>query len=591
MLLARIDDLKSGRSFRFDDRVASLIAREPHEVGDVLQAAERYAADGYWVLGYVAYEAGAAFDVAYIVVPGPASIPLARFEVYRTRRSVESLDAANPPQHRIVSLRRSFGTMPYPAAVEAIRRRIEAGDVYQVNHTDRLEGTLAGDPFDLYVSMALAQRGAYNAYLDLGEQVIVSASPELFLQWEGDVLTTKPMKGTVARGRRQRDDEACRQELVNDPKQRAENVMIVDLLRNDLSRVAQLGSVRVPSLFEPECYETVWQLTSTVQARARPGLELADVMAAMFPCGSITGAPKASAMSIVAELEGRPRGVYCGVIGVLSPPGHGPRAVFSVAIRTAVIDRDTGALTYGAGGGITWSSDPVAEDAEVEAKARVLSERRPPVQLLETMHLGGQGVRNRALHVERLVASAAWFGFRVDLAELTEAIDGLGRPDDENRVRLLLARAGEISVEVYPLSSVATEVTLMLDRHIVRSDDVFCLHKTTNRLVYEAARARHPEADDVILVNERGEVVETTVANLLYRLGEQWFTPPLSSGGLDGIGRAVEVSSGRVTERVLFATEVQVCDELAVVSSLRGVRRAVLSDRIGAGGSNGLAVG
>ena len=577
MLLARIDDLKSGRSFRFEDRVISLVASHLSEISEVLRAAERYAADGNWVLGYVAYEAGAAFDDAFRVAPPDGTTPLARFDVFRTRCLVDGLDAAAPPKHRIDGLYRSAGTVPYPDAVEEIRRRIERGDVYQVNHTDRLEGTLQGEPFDLYVSMALAQRGAYNAYLDMGEQVIVSASPELFLRWEGDTLTTKPMKGTVVRGRRRSDDEASRRQLVNDPKQRAENVMIVDLLRNDLSRVAELGSVRVPRLFEPECYETVWQLTSTVQATARAGLTLADVMAAMFPCGSITGAPKAAAMAIIAGLEARPRGVYCGVIGVLSPPGQGPRAVFSVAIRTAVIDRATRALTYGAGGGITWSSDPIAEDAEVEAKSRVLSERRPPMRLLETMHLGATGVRNRNRHVERVLASAAWFGFRIDPIELHRALDSLGTPADPCRVRVLVARDGEISLETYSLGPAPLVVSLVLDRHVVRSDDVFCLHKTSNRSVYDAALARNPDVDDVILVNERGEVVETTVANLLYRLGEQWFTPPLSSGGLDGIGRAVEVAEGRVIERVLFASETHLCDELAVVSSLRGIRRAVLA--------------
>jgi para-aminobenzoate synthetase / 4-amino-4-deoxychorismate lyase len=351
-------------------------------------------------------------------------------------------------------------------------------------------------------------------------------------------------------------------------------VMIVDLLRNDLSRVAQVGSVRVPSLFEAERYETVWQLTSTVAVTPKPATTLVDVFAAAFPCGSITGAPKASAMSIIAELEGRPRGVYCGAIGVLAPPGHGARATFSVAIRTAVIDPASKLLIYGVGGGITWSSDPVAEDAEVVAKARVLSERRPPMQLLETMYLGPNGVRNKSLHLQRLLDSAAWFGFDANEMHISRKLDELGMPTEPHRVRLLLDRDGNPTVEMFVLSDGPAVVRVVVDHQIVRSDDVFCLHKTTNRSVYEAARARHPGVDDVILINERGEVVETTIANLLYRLGDSWFTPPLSSGGLDGVGRATELAIGRVSERVLFAAELPACDELAVVSSLRGVRRA-----------------
>lgn len=571
--LVRIDDLQAGTAYGFQDHLRSLLATSADDVTRVLEEAEREATAGYWVVGYVAYEAAVAFDDAFRVVSEPGQ-PLARFEVFGQRVTLDSLDNASAPQHRIRGLTRTAGTMPYPQAVDAIRARIAVGDVYQVNHTDRIVGELDGDPFDLYVSMALAQRGAYNAYLYFGDQIVVSASPELFLRWDGDTLSAKPMKGTVVRGRRQRDDALRREDLVTDPKQQAENVMIVDLLRNDLSRVAQLGSVRVPRLFEAERYETIWQLTSTVEATTKPGTSLVDVFAATFPCGSITGAPKASAMSIIAGLEGRSRGVYCGAIGVLAPPGYGPRGTFSVAIRTAVIDPASRHLTYGVGGGITWSSDPVAEDAEVEAKSRVLSERRPPMQLLETMYLDASGVRNKSLHLQRLLDSAGWFGFLADEQRIVQALNELGTPAEPQRVRLLLDRLGNPTVESYDLGAAPEEVTVVVDHKVVRSDDVFCLHKTTNRSVYESARLRHPGVDDVILVNERGEVVETTIANLLYRLGDQWFTPPLSSGGLDGIGRAVEIASGRVAERVLFATELSSCDELAVVSSLRGVRRA-----------------
>ena len=575
MRSARIDDLSAGTAFGFTELLGFLETDQVDQVRHVLAAAEHAAQHGNWVVGFVAYEAADAFDSAFTVVAAPGQ-PLVRFGVFARRDALPSLDTASAPKHRITDLRRSAGTVPYVDAVDAIRSRIERGDVYQVNHTDRLHGNLQGDPFDLYVSMALAQRGAYNAYLDFGDQIIVSASPELFLRWDGDTLSAKPMKGTVVRGRRQSDDAFRRRELVEDPKQRAENVMIVDLLRNDLSRVAQVGSVRVPSLFEAERYETVWQLTSTVAVTPKPETTLVDVFAAAFPCGSITGAPKTSAMSIIAELEGRPRGVYCGAIGVLAPPGHGARATFSVAIRTAVIDPATRQLSYGVGGGITWSSDPVAEDAEVVAKARVLSERRPPMQLLETMYLGPNGLRNRSLHLQRLLDSAAWFGFDANETHISQKLEGLGAPIEPHRVRLLLDRDGNPTVEMFVLGDAPAVVNVVVDHQIVRSDDVFCLHKTTNRSVYVAAQARHPGVDDVILINERGEVVETAIANLLYRLGDSWFTPPLSSGGLDGIGRAVELASGRVSERVLFAAELSACDELAVVSSLRGVRRAFI---------------
>jgi para-aminobenzoate synthetase / 4-amino-4-deoxychorismate lyase len=580
VLLARLDDLKAGTAYRFERPQASLVANRADEVAGVLAAAEDAAKAGRWAVGFVSYEAAAAFDQAFAVHPSSGELPLARFDVFAERLVVPGLDTATPNHHRIEGLRRRPSAWRYPDAVEEIRRRIELGDVYQVNHTDVLEGTLIGDPFDLYVSMALAQRGAYNAYLDLGDTVVASASPELFLRWDDDTLTGRPMKGTAVRGRRTFDDDRTRAELMADPKQRAENVMIVDLLRNDLSRVATLGSVRVPALFEAERYETVWQLTSTIEATTRPGLTLAEVFAVTFPCGSITGAPKAAAMKIIAGLEARSRGIYCGAIGVLNPPGAGPRACFSVAIRTAVV-RSTGALTYGAGAGITWSSDPLTEDAEVDAKARVLTERRPAMQLLETMFLGPDGIRNRSAHIDRVVESAMWFGFDTDRADIESALNDFAFRTTPHRVRLLLGRDGTLSVTADPLGPVPDVVRLAVDSVQVRSDDVFCLHKTTNRAVYEQAKARHPDVDDVMLVNEREEVVETTIANLLYRWEGSWYSPPLSSGGLDGVGRAIEVRSGRVRERVLPLGDLHRCEAFVVVSSLRGVRPASLEAVLG----------
>ncbi len=488
-----------------------------------------------------------------------------------------ALDAAEHGDHRLVELRRMPAPESFEHDVEAIRRRIEFGDAYQVNLTSRFHARLEGDPFSLYASMARAQRGAYNVLLEFGDLGVISASPELFLEWDGRTVTTRPMKGTAPRGRRMADDAPAARRLQASVKDRAENVMIVDLLRNDLSRVAELGSVRVPALFDLERYETVWQLTSTVQATTRPGVDLADLFTVTFPCGSITGAPKAAAMSIIDALEPEPRGIYCGTIGIIAPPGHRPAARFSVAIRTAVISRSSGRFVYGAGGGITWSSDPAAESAEVDAKARVLTERRPAFRLLETLRLDGDGPRHLDRHLDRLAASAEWFGFAFDRAGAHRQVVEMGGDVAPRRLRVLLDRAGRIELDVRPLAPDRPgPVRLAVDDHRVRSDDTFSAHKTTNRAHYERARARHPEADDVVLVNERGEVTETTVANVLYRVGDGWFVPPLTSGGLNGVGRRVLLDAGSATERVLHVDELDDCDEIAVVSSLRGVRSAML---------------
>ncbi len=579
---ARADDFIAGTSFEFATPLDEFVARNLDEIGDVVRAATAAAAAGAWVVGYLAYEAGAAFDDAFPRRATPHGLPYAQFVAFTERRVVAPLDATEHSSHELVDLERVPAPTSYEDDVDEIRRRIELGDAYQVNLTSRFHARLIGDPFSLYASMARAQRGAYNVFLEFGDVGIVSASPELFLEWDGTTVTTKPMKGTVRRGRRLTDDAEAAAWLRASLKDRAENVMIVDLLRNDLSRVAELGSVRVPALFDLERYETVWQLTSTVQATTRHDVELVDLLAATFPCGSITGAPKASAMSIIDSLEPEPRGVYCGAIGILGPapdesPGHGPTARFSVAIRTAVMRRSTGHFIYGSGGGITWSSDAAAESAEVDAKARVLTERRPAFRLLETLRLTNWGPVNLTRHLDRLEASAGWFGFGFDRSATERRIGALICGDIPTRLRVLLERDGSVEIETMPLARTPDgPVRLAVDTVHLRSDDTFSSHKTTNRAHYDAARARHPDVDDVILVNERGEVVETTVANLLYRIGDQWCVPPLTCGGLNGIGRQLLVDRGTAIERVLLVDEVGEADELAVVSSLRGMRPGVL---------------
>jgi para-aminobenzoate synthetase/4-amino-4-deoxychorismate lyase len=264
----------------------------------------------------------------------------------------------------------------YRADVERVRGCIAVGETYQLNLTVRMRAPVTGDLTALYADLAAAQRGRYAAYLDLGRCAVVSASPELFFEWTSDGLLTRPMKGTAPRGRTPAEDDERRRALLASAKERSENVMIVDLLRNDLGRVAEVGSVAVPVLCRAERYETVWQLTSDVTARPRPDVGLVDLFRALFPSGSITGAPKHRTMQLIREIEAEPRGVYCGAIGVVAPTGHPWRSRFSVAIRTVTVDRETGTAVFGTGGGITWGSDAAAEHAELLTKAAFLPGQR-----------------------------------------------------------------------------------------------------------------------------------------------------------------------------------------------------------------------
>ena len=532
---------------------------------------------GQWVIGFVTYEAARAFDDAFPVAQVSTTLPLAWFCSFGKRREVP---LAEPPTNGpfVDGVVRTHGSAWYRDGVQQVRELIETGGVYQVNLTDRVRCRLVADPFDLYRSMVSTQGGAFNAFLDLGEAVVVSASPELFLQIDGDIITTRPMKGTRRRHGRPAADLHLADELRHSEKDLAENVMIVDLLRNDLSRLSAPGGVSVPELFRVERYETVWQLTSTVQARLRREVGLVDVFRATFPCGSITGAPKVAAMRAIGRLEPSPRGLYCGAIGMISPAigGDRPASIWSVAIRTAVIDAADGRVEFAAGGGITYDSVAADEDDELESKMTVLRAARPAFELFETLRFDEHGARNLPLHIRRLSTSAEYFGFPFDAAALTAEVGALPSIDAPQRLRLVLDRTGRHRVETFPLDDAPLHARLAVATVRARSDDPFLCHKTTRRAVYERARATHPTADDTLLVNERDEVVETTVANLLYRIGDRWYTPPLSSGGLPGVGREVLVVGGEVSERVLPVCELATCDELAIVSSLRGRRSAEL---------------
>jgi para-aminobenzoate synthetase/4-amino-4-deoxychorismate lyase len=577
-IIARFDNLRSGWARSFSNPSSMLVATTLDEVVPTLAAAEAAAMAGNWVAGYVAFEAGPAFDPAIPEREGGA-LPLAWFAVFDRAEATTPIDRHPGGVPRVGPLGREGGAAWFRDGVDDIREHIALGDVYQVNLTDSFVADFAGEPMDLYASLARTQRGAYNAYLDLGDHVIASASPELFVRWIGDELMSRPMKGTRTRGIDGEADAAVAAELVASPKDRAENVMIVDLIRNDMSKVADVGTVVVTSLFDVERYETVWQLTSTVTCRVRPDVGIAEVFGAMFPCGSVTGAPKVAAMRAIARLEASPRGPYCGAIGLLAPPGAARRASFSVAIRTAVVDRSAGLVTYGAGGGITWDSHPVDEDAEAESKAMILRRPRPTFELLETLRVVHQAPLRWAEHSERLRRSADYFGYRLDLEAVNDAVHrAAASSTGPTRLRVTVARGGEVELVSTPLPPSSDGIVrLVVARARIRSLDPFCRHKTTFRAHYEHALAGVPDGHDALCVNERDEVVETTVANVLYRWQGGWYTPPLTSGGLDGVGRAALLRAGLVTERALPLADLEGCESLAVVSSLRGVRTALLA--------------
>ena len=515
----------------------------------MIRGAEAEARSGGWVAGFVTYEAAPAFDDALVVRPPRSDLPPAWFAAFRSAFP----EPARPGgAYRMAPWRPEISEEEYEADVATIQDLITIGDTYQANYTLRLRGRVEGDLRSVYADLLDAQRGGYHAFLTTGDHTVVSASPELFFRWDGRRIENRPMKGTMARGRWEQEDRRHRERLLASGKDRAENVMIVDLLRNDLGRVARFGTVKVERLFEIERFETVWQMTSTVAAETRPEVGLFDIFAAMFPCGSVTGAPKTRTMEIIRSLEISPRGVYCGAIGLLAPPGAGrPRAEFSVAIRTLVVDEGNRSAEYGVGGGVVHESTAADEYQEAMVKARVLQRRRPPVTLLETMRWDpGNGIWLLDRHLSRLRASARYLGINLPEAEIGGLLEEVGGPHPL-RLRLLVPERGRPSVEVTPLVPRPPIVGLAVDTYPIDRSDPLRYHKTTRRALYEEAAARHPMADDVVLVNERGEVVETTIANLAVRMGDEWLTPPLGAGCLPGVYREELIDQGTLRAQPL----------------------------------------
>jgi para-aminobenzoate synthetase/4-amino-4-deoxychorismate lyase len=564
------DALRGARSFRFAGFQRIVRADRVEDVVRVLAEVEAATDAGLHAAGFVAYEAAPAFDPALTTRPPDPRLPLAWFALF-SRRDEAAPDEAPRGQFELDAWEAATPEPTYLRRVGEIRELIAAGDTYQVNYTLRLRAAFRGDPVALYDRLARAQRSAFCAYLEVDGSAIISASPELFFSFRGGELEMRPMKGTRPRGRFPAEDAALAKELLASPKERAENLMIVDLLRNDAGRVAEPGSVRVERMFEVERYETVHQLTSTIRARPRAGARLTDIFHALFPCGSVTGAPKVRTMEIIARVEDEPRGVYCGAIGFASPG----EAVFSVAIRTVVVDGDAGGAELGVGSGITWDSDAAAEHRECLDKAAFTHRAPNDFRLLETLlYEPGAGFFLLEGHLRRLEESAAHFGFRFDRREILRALHSSLRTSGAQRVRLLLDRAGEAIVETSSLDLSPSPVRVGIAPEPVDSRDALLFHKTTSRAAYDARRASRPDCDDALLVNERGGLTESTLANLVLRLDGALWTPPLACGLLPGVFRAHLLHRGDIRERVLRPADLHGADGIYLINSVRRWRRA-----------------
>jgi para-aminobenzoate synthetase/4-amino-4-deoxychorismate lyase len=565
---ALVQDGDVFRRFEAPERVVQAFA--PGEVRGALDEVEAATRRGGWAAGFLCYEAAAAFGLA---VRAPHDgLPLLWFGLYAGAAESPAPPAAEGPPGAAPAdgFVPTLDAAAHARALAALQEHIARGDTYQVNFTFPLRARFRGEPWTSFRALRQVQQAGHAAYVDTGRFVVCSASPELFFRREGERLTARPMKGTARRGRTPAEDGARARALRASEKERAENLMIVDMLRNDLGRVAATGSVAVRDLFRVERYPTLLQMTSTVCARTT--LDTADVFAALFPCASVTGAPKVRTMQIIAEAESGPRGVYTGAVGWMGP---GRRASFAVAIRTLVVDRERGEAVYGVGSGVVADSSPEREYDECLLKARVLGER--PFRLLETLRFTpGEGYFLEEAHLGRLMDSAAHFGAAARRTRLSEALGALARRlRGPSRVRLLVDLDGNVEVEAADLDPApARPACVALSPEPVDDQSPWLFHKTTRREVYDAAQAARPDADDVVLWNRRGEVTEACRHNLVVDLGDGPVTPPVSCGLLDGTFRGHLLATGQVRERVVTLPELRAARSFFLVNSVTGWRAA-----------------
>ena len=554
----------AGLAFSGFERI--LVATRHAEIAPCVAELEAALADGYHAMGLIAYEAAAAFDSALTTAPsGP--LPLLWFGL--SRDPLPEPIATDGEGLHFNDWQPASTEDDYRASFDRVQGHIHDGNTYQLNLTFPLRTTCSGDHAAGYARLQGAQPSGYCACIQTPEWSVLSASPELFFEKVGSHIHSRPMKGTRKRGLTLAQDQAIAKDLRNNPKDQAENVMIVDLIRNDIGRVAVSGSVHVPELFKVEKYPTVWQMTSTVAATVKPDLSLFQLLAGLFPCGSITGAPKVKTMSIIAEEEQAPRGVYCGSVGYLKPNGD---CVFNVAIRTLTIIDDQ--AEYPVGSGVVSDSTSDNEYEECLIKARVL-DREPAsaFQLLETLRWRpDEGYYLLDRHLSRISQSAEYFSFPFDSSAVRQQLDqAAAQWTGQMRVRLLIDQNGEIEIQSFDMPSAASPFTrARLARDPIDSNNVFLYHKTTCRDVYAPATAERTSDTDVILFNERDELTESTIANVALKLDGVWYTPPISCGLLAGTMREKLLATGELTEKVLLVDDLQRAQGIRLINSVRG---------------------
>ncbi|GLQ58174.1 aminodeoxychorismate synthase component I [Devosia nitrariae] len=575
----------AGRNMLFEVPREVLIAHTAAEARDALARLDTAGREGLWAAGYLSYELGFLFEERLApLLPERTATPLLWFGLYGavaelTRAEADAwLVAEAGPAGEAVDVVAGLDEAAYARAFDRVEALIAAGDTYQVNLTFKARFALDGDAVALYRDLARKQPVAYGALIRTEDHWVLSRSPELFIARKGDRLFARPMKGTMRRGRTLAEDATQRLSLAADEKNRAENLMIVDLLRNDLGRIAEIGSVRVTDLFTVETYRSLHTMTSGIEARGKPGLSPVDILANLFPCGSITGAPKLRAMEIIHEVETEPRGLYTGAVGYVAPSGD---LAFNVAIRTASIGND-GSGEIGIGGGIVADSRAADEYREALLKMKFLTDPAEPVCLIETMlwtRESGFYLHDR--HLDRLGSSAVYFGIPISRSDVVTLLTEWAASVDQlrYRVRLTLDESEGLALTATPLPEPAAdaEFRFVIARERLDSQSPWLAHKTTNRARLDEPRQRAQAlhgVDEVVFLNEHDELTEGSITSLFIERDDVLLTPPLAAGLLPGTLRAELIATGQAREARLTLADLETAEAIYLGNSVRGLMRA-----------------
>ena len=548
----------------FTDAIKELKTKDIKEVKHLLAEVEAYQNKGYYAVGYVSYEAAPAFETKFQVIDDPLmSEYLLYFTIHETVQT-EPIPLTYEPIALPESWQELTSAEEYKAAIEQIHHHIRQGDTYQVNYTVQLQQKLTADPFAIYNRLVVEQNAHYNAFIQHDDVSIISISPELFFKKDGDRLITRPMKGTTNRGLTTESDLKQAQWLAQDQKNRSENMMIVDLLRNDMNRISKIGSENVKSLCLVEQYSTIWQMTSTIETQLLPNSSLGDIFQALFPCGSITGAPKIATMAIIKDVEKQARGVYCGAIGILLP--NGP-TIFNVAIRTLQMQGNK--AIYGVGGGITWDSKWEAEYEETKQKSAVLYRQNPKFDLISTGRIHRGKLLFLKEHLNRLQESSRYFSYPFNKEEVQNQVEDLCQSldfDTDYRLKMSLAKNGELTFEHNQLTGLADvfcQARLVEQTHPL--DSPYTYFKTSYRPHISL------EPHEQIYYNQKKELLETSIGNLVLKIEDQLYTPPVHLGLLNGIYRQSLIANNQVTERILTLDNLKQAQAIYGCNAVRGL--------------------